>query len=241
MRSSNPVFSTIERSDSYVVSEAASYRGIVVKTLFLFIIAAISGYYALTTATIETVGAMLIGAFIVALIAIIIATRSVRLALPFSIVFAAAEGVILGFVTVIAETFVPGAAMTAIIATASIFTVMLFLHSSRTIRVTPRFRRIMFSILLAILVFFIIFGLMSVFGFAFQIVSYELAIGISVFLIIFGALMLTLDFDRAEMIVESGADKRYEWMVSVGLMVTIIWIYIEILRLVILIAAHSRR
>jgi uncharacterized YccA/Bax inhibitor family protein len=67
--------------------------------------------------------------------------------------------------------------------------------------------------------------------------SYGLAIGISVFLIIYGALMLTLDFDRAEAIVSSGADKKYEWMVALGLMVTIVWLYIEILRLIMIVAS----
>jgi uncharacterized YccA/Bax inhibitor family protein len=48
--------------------------------------------------------------------------------------------------------------------------------------------------------------------------------------------MLTLDFDRAENLVASGADKRSEWMVAMGLMVTIIWLYIEILRLLIILS-----
>jgi len=59
-------------------------------------------------------------------------------------------------------------------------------------------------------------------------------------LIIFGALMLALDFDRAEMIVENGADKSYEWIVAVGLMVTIVWIYIELLRFLAIFASSRR-
>ena len=58
-------------------------------------------------------------------------------------------------------------------------------------------------------------------------------------LVLFGALMLTLDFDRAEMIVEGGADRAYEWTVAVGLMVTIIWIYVELLRFLAIL--NSRR
>jgi len=134
---------------------------------------------------------------------------------------------------------VPGAPYAAIIATTAIFFVMLFLYSSRIIRVTTRFRKIMYAVLFGILFFFIGFGLMSLFVDMNAIFgnSYGLAIGISVFLIVYGALMLTLDFDRAEAIVSSGADKKYEWMVALGLMVTIVWLYIEILRLIMIVAS----
>ena len=50
--------------------------------------------------------------------------------------------------------------------------------------------------------------------------------------------MLTLDFERAKTMVEYGADKRTEWQISVGLLVTIIWIYVEILRLLVIIASR---
>jgi uncharacterized YccA/Bax inhibitor family protein len=137
------------------------------------------------------------------------------------------------------NSYAPGAGITAIIGTATIFFVMLFLYSSRTIRVTSRFRRIMFSILISILLVFIttfIINLINpgIFGDA----SIGLLVGISIFLIIFGALMLALDFDRAESIVESGADKRYEWVVAIGLMVTLVWIYMEILRLILILSSR---
>ncbi|MCF7932753.1 MAG: Bax inhibitor-1/YccA family protein [Acholeplasmataceae bacterium] len=238
MRSSNPVFATLERDRAYASAEVASYRGIVFKTLTLFIAAALSGYIVITNfMNGQNIIGWLIGSMIVALIAVIVASRSVRLAMPFAFIYAAAEGVVLGFVTVLAEAFVEGAAITALIGTASIFLVMLFLYSSRTIRVTTRFRRIMYGVLLSILVFFILYGLLSMLG-VYTITSPAIAIGISIFLIIFGALMLALDFDRAESIVEGGADKRYEWMVSVGLMVTLVWIYIEIIRLLIILSAN---
>jgi uncharacterized YccA/Bax inhibitor family protein len=244
MRSSNPVFKTIERDQSYTVAEQATYGGIVAKTFLLFAAAILSGFYAVTSIGAEALVPLLFGAMIIALIAVIVASRSPRLAMPFSFVYALAEGVILGFITVLAEAFAPGAAVTAIIGTGSIFLVMLFLYSSRTIRVTNRFRTIMYASLLGILVFFVFNMLLNVFGVSFFNDFYmsnpAFAVGLSLFLIVFGALMLTLDFDRAESIVEGGADKRYEWMVAVGLMVTIIWIYIEILRLIIILSANRR-
>jgi uncharacterized YccA/Bax inhibitor family protein len=115
---------------------------------------------------------------------------------------------------------------------------MLFLYTSRTIRVTSGFRRIMMSILFSILIMFVIFSILSMTTTIFVNANPMIGIGISLFLIVFAALMLALDFDRAEAIVEAGADKRYEWVVALGLMVTIVWIYFEILRLVLIISSR---
>ena len=236
MRStSNPVFRTISRSETYTSSDVATYGGMIIKTLFLLLVAVGAGFLSIMYIPVETLYTMLFGAMIVGFISVIIASRSVRLAMPFSILYSLAEGVLLGIITAIFESIIPGIAFTAIMGTLVIFFVMLFLYASRTIRVTDRFRRIMFSVMLGLLVFFIIFGILSLFGGTMMtniMLNPQIALGVGAIMIIIGALMLTLDFERAESIVESGADKRYEWIVSLGLMVTIVWIYIEILRFV---------
>lgn len=193
---------------------------------------------------VETLYSMLFVAMIVAFVSVMVASRSVRLAMPFSILYSLAEGLLLGLITAIFETIVPGVAFTAVMGTLVIFFVMLFLYSSRTIRVTNRFRRIMFSVMLGLLVFFIIFGILSLFGgnmISNIMMNPMVSLGIGAIMIIVGALMLTLDFERAESIVENGADKGYEWMVSIGLMVTIVWIYIEILRFVAILTMSRNR
>lgn len=236
MRStSNPVFRSISRSETYTSSDVATYGGMITKTLFLLLIAVGAGFLSIMYIPVETLYTMLFGAMIVGFISVIIASRSVRLAMPFSILYSLAEGVLLGIITAIFESIIPGIAFTAIMGTLVIFFVMLFLYASRTIRVTDRFRRIMFSVMLGLLVFFIIFGILSLFGGTMMtniMLNPQIALGVGAIMIIIGALMLTLDFERAESIVESGADKRYEWVVSLGLLVTIVWIYIEILRFV---------
>lgn len=244
MRTSNPVFRTLERSEAYVGTEVASYRGIVLKTGLLLGSAVLSGFLFLFAIAngllgLEVVIPMLVISLILAFISVIVASRSVRLAAPFSMIYALSEGIFLGLITVLFEALVPGVALAAVIATAAIFTVMLFLYSSRTIRVTPRFRRIMYSILLGILLFAVLGLILPLFGVNIQF-SEPVVLLISGLFIVFGALMLTLDFDRAEAIVEGGMDRRYEWMVALGLMVTIVWIYIELLRFLAIIA-NSRR
>ena len=245
MRStSNPVFRTISRSETYTSSDVATYGGMITKTLFLLLIAVGAGFLSIMYIPVETLYSMLFVAMIVGFISVIIASRSVRLAMPFSILYSLAEGVLLGIITAIFESIIPGIAFTAIMGTLVIFFVMLFLYASRTIRVTNRFRRIMFSVMLGLLVFFIIFGILSLFGGTMMtniMLNPQIALGVGAIMIIIGALMLTLDFERAESIVESGADKRYEWVVSLGLLVTIVWIYIEILRFVAILTMSRNR
>jgi uncharacterized YccA/Bax inhibitor family protein len=247
MRSSNPVFSSIEKATYYdETSSVATYGGIVSKTAILLISAVLTGFLFISliangVIAVELLLPLILVAFIVALISVIVASRSIRLAAPFALIYALAEGLILGLITVIFNEMYPGVALAAVVGTVSIFGVMLFLYSSRTIRVTPRFRRMMYTILFGILAFVVINLILRLFGvnLLFDGANFSLlALGISGFFIIYGALLLTLDFDRAEMIVSGGMDKRAEWMVALGLMVTLVWIYIELLRFLAILASR---
>ncbi|MCD4826807.1 MAG: Bax inhibitor-1/YccA family protein [Acholeplasmataceae bacterium] len=246
MRSSNPVFSKIQRDDTYVDAAEATYGGITLKTLVLLLLAVASGFTVVFLAFEGYIGAdsfigLLIGSMIIAFISVMVASFSPRLAMPFSIIYALSEGVLLGFITAIFEAMYAGVAVTAVVATITIFGVMLFLYSSRTIRVTSRFRKIMYTALFSILILAILFGLFSWIApnlIASVQLNGSIALLITGVLVVFGALMLTLDFDRAESIVEGGASKQYEWVVAIGLMVTIVWIYIELLRFLAILASR---
>lgn len=239
MRSSNPVFSQIEKNQSSTVDYAsgATYSGITIKTSVMFLVAILTAVFAvnLLKNDPEIWAGFLIPASIVAFVSVLIGTMSVRLSPLFALLYAAAEGVILGSITALANMLVPGVGEAALIATGVIFGVMLLLYSSRTIRVTSKFKTVVFGALISILIFSIISAL-----FLQNILAnnFGLMIGISIVYIIIGALMLALDFDRAKTVVDMGADKRYEWVVSLGLMVTIVWIYIELIRLLIILAAR---
>lgn len=243
MRTTNPVFRTIEKQqdNSYASVASASYRGIMSKTALLLVIAILSGVVGINFLTAQTLVPVLIGAMIVGFISVIVASLSPRLAMPFGILYAVSEGILLGVITALINSVYPGVATSAFIATFAVFVAMLFLYSSRIIKVTSRFRMVMSGIMLGLLLYFIFFGIFSWFGIILiDTTSVGIAILISVVFIIYGAFMLMLDFDRAENIVSSGADKTYEWIVAVGLMVTLVWIYIEFLRLFAIIASRRR-
>lgn len=239
-QSSNPVFRTMEKNDGYVTENTASYTGITVKIGLMFLLMLVGGivvYNLINADEIQRLTTILPVAAIAGFISIMIAIFSTRLAAPFSLLYAFAQGITIGTITLLLEQVIPGIGTVAGIATATIFGVMFLLYSIKAIRVTPRFRKVMFGTIIAIL----IFSILAAFVAPIRNVFYgngPLAIGISLFLILYGAFMLMLDFERAKNIVEYGADKRQEWQVAVGMLVTIIWIYVEILRLLVIIASR---
>lgn len=240
-QSSNPVFRSLEKNDAYVGERTASYTGITVKMAIMFGLMLLGGGlagYLLKNGEIERLIGILSVAGIAAFISVMISIFSVRLAAPFSMLYAFAQGVTVGTLTLIIELAIPGTATIAMIATAVIFGVMLLLYSIKAIRVTPRFRIMMFGVLMSILLFSILSIFIPPLNALFYGGNSTLSIVLSLGLIIYGAFMLTLDFERAKTMVEYGADKRTEWQISVGLLVTIIWIYVEILRLLVIIASR---
>lgn len=250
MRTSNPVFRSLEKTTQYEsASDIASYRGIFFKTLILLLAAVASGFLFINalmsgSVPVESMFGYLIGAMIIAFIAVIVGSRSVRFAMPAGIIYALAEGILLGTITALVGAYTGdwSIPITALIGTGAIFTVMLFLYSSRIIRVTSRMRRIIYGSLLTALLMMVLYGILTFAApnFIASISSPSLALVITGVLIILGAFMLTLDFERAEAIVSGGYEKRYEWVVAIGLMVTIVWIYIELLRFLLILSSRNR-
>lgn len=238
-RTKNPILNQVSNADVMDRSNSATYLGISIKTGILLLTTIISGLFAwfLISTKPESAVTILSVSGITAFISVLLASFIPRMAMPFSILYTLAEGFILGALTVVAEAFAPGIGMTAVIITVVIFGVMLALYSSRTIRATSKFRKFMFSTIIAILIFSILGALIPQISALFAN-NFGLAIGLSAFLIIYGAFMLILNFDQAEYVVDAGADKMYEWSVSLGLMITIFWIYIEVIRLLIILAAN---
>ncbi|MFA5560806.1 MAG: Bax inhibitor-1/YccA family protein [Acholeplasmataceae bacterium] len=246
MRSTNPVFASIEKSNDYVIEGGASYRGITIKTGLFFLVTVLTVFFVHTAIrtgnNLDLVIAGLALSGIVGFVSVIIASFVPRLAMIFGFLYAFAQGFFLGFLTFIADLYAPGTALTALIGTGAVFLVMLFLYRSKTIRVTSRFRKVMITSLFSIVIFMVLFGILNYAGiFAGLQIPFPVLFLINVFLILFAALMLTLDFDRAESIVEGGADSRYEWIVSLGLMITLIWLYVQMIRLIILIVSSRSR
>ncbi len=236
-RRANPVYGRMDYAG--YTDTPATYGGVVSKTtLLLAIIAAVAVYFSGNIQILTTVNpfVVLIGSPIIAIISIIVVHRSPGLAMPFSIIYAIAEGVFLGFLSLLYAYFYGGAIVqTALVATFGVLFGMLFLYSSGVIRVGPYFRRFLYSMLIGLVISSLLLFIVALTagitgGF------YTLYIGIVFISVIIASLFLLVDFDNITKFVDAGADKQYEWSLSLGLVVTIVWLYVELLRLLAILA-----
>jgi len=157
--------------------------------------------------------------------------------------YAAFEGMLLGSFSAIAELMVPGVAIQAVGLTFGIFLTMLGIYRIGPIHPSKNFYIAISSAMGAIfLIYFISFALWMVPG-APQVPfihgSGWIGIGFSLFVIMIAALSFVMDFDFIEKGVENGAPKKMEWWAAFGLLVTLVWLYVEIIRLLLKLAARK--
>jgi len=151
--------------------------------------------------------------------------------------YALLEGLFIGAISAImnaafAESY-PGLIMQAVGLTFGVALAMFLLYNFRVINATERFKSIVFTATLGIGIFYLITMVLRLFGVnvSFMYDSSLLSIGISLFVVAIAALNLIMDFDMIEQGAERGAPKFMEWYGAFGLMVTIVWLYIEMLKL----------
>lgn len=224
LQSSNPVIKSVERQE-FVSDRAVTYLNVTAKTGFLILVMAVSAFITIRYLNHLTWG-LLVGAMIVGFISVIVGTRSVRLSPIFATIYAVCEGAVLGILSFMYALLVEGIVPTALLTTVIVLLVMLLLYSTGIIKVTQRFASVMVVALISVIIMSVIALIFS----DFFVMSglYFLICGVSAIL---SALFLLLDFESIRNCVESGADRSYGWVLSLGLLVTLVWVYIEILRL----------
>ena len=148
-------------------------------------------------------------------------------------IYALCEGFALGGISEVLNRAYPGIALQAIGLTAAVTLVMLLLYTSGMIRATPKFTIGVIAATGGIFLFYLVDLMMGFFGHHISVLysNGPWGIGISVFIVIVAALNLALDFDFIETGVYAGAAKYMEWYGAFGIMVTLVWMYIEILHL----------
>jgi uncharacterized YccA/Bax inhibitor family protein len=148
-------------------------------------------------------------------------------------VYAVLEGLFLGGLSAMFEARFSGIVIQAVSLTFGTLLCLLLAYRSGLIKPTENFKLGVFAATGAIGVFYLVTWILSFFhiGMGLMVGNSPLSIGISVFIVIIAALNLVLDFDFIEKGAESGAPKYMEWYAAFGLLVTLIWLYVEILRL----------
>jgi uncharacterized YccA/Bax inhibitor family protein len=236
-------YSYVKTNEAYLDQEnRATYKGIAIKTIFLLAIAIAvavgtmfylpsilennpSGFYTLLTVSV-----------IVGFVCALVGRLSDRAAMVCSFIYSLCEGLFLGVITALVNSFFPGAGTLAVTATLVVFTIMLVLYS------LGFFRKIglLYTILLGLL-----FATIGLVGFDFL---YVLINGASVSyiyfiiqgaLLIYGVITLAFNFEEAESVVKLGINKGAEWSVALGIEISLIYIYIYILRIILLFSRNN--
>jgi uncharacterized YccA/Bax inhibitor family protein len=186
-------------------------------------------------------GLLVMGGIAVTLVLGLVIAFKKSVSVPLIVLYAAFEGLLVGAVSyVYAKVFdepgtpaFQGIVAQAVLATLSVFAAMLVLYTTRVIRVTTKFRRIVTMAVFGYAIFALInLGYALIADKPFGIGgSGALGVGISLFAIGLAAFSLALDFDSIEHAIAAGAPQKYSWLLAHGLIVTLVWLYLEILRL----------
>lgn len=148
-------------------------------------------------------------------------------------IYALAYGLVLGAISAVYNQSYNGIVVQAIGATLGVFLIMFVLYATRIVKVTPKFALMVICATGGIALMYLVTWIASIFGadIAFWNEPTPLGIGISVVVVIVASLNLMLDFNFIERASQEGAPKYMEWYGAFGVTVTIVWLYLEILRL----------
>ena len=240
MRSGNPalnskIFTSVVQDDSGTMT----IEGTVNKTAMSLLLLMATASYTWMNPSLGLMMFGFIGGFIMAIITIFKKTWA-----PYTVSgYALLEGLALGGVSRIFELQYPGIASQAIFLTFGILAALLLAYKTGVIKPTENFKLGVFAATGGIFIMYLISFIMSFFGSGMSIMNPNnasmLSIGISLFVVVIASLNLVLDFDFIEEGAERGAPQYMEWYGAFGLLVTLIWLYLEILRL--LAKLYSRR
>lgn len=237
MRTSNPALNEKAFKGQVAFGDAMTLQGTVNKTglLLLCVVATAAWTWGLShsntpEAAIPWMIGGLLGGFIVALVTIFKKTWS-----PFTApLYALLEGLALGGISAVFEKTYPGVAIQAVGLTLGTLFVMLLAYKTGVVKATQGFKIGVIAATGGIAVFYLAEMVLSFF-FHVQVPAINgsgpWGIAFSLFVVVIAALNLVLDFDMIETGVRGGAPKYMEWYGAFGMMVTLIWLYLEILRL----------
>jgi uncharacterized YccA/Bax inhibitor family protein len=207
---------------------------VVVKTVTLLGLTGISAVAAWNLIPDNAAGAAWIGAAVVGLVLGLIISFS-RIASPALVVtYAVVEGVFVGMVSKTYQEVLgyEGIVLQAVVATFGVFFVMAVLYRFRVIRATPRFTRGIIGVMAGLFGLMLINLVLSLFGFSTGLRSAgPVGIIFSLVCIVVAALSFIVDFDQIEQGIRMGLPQRYSWTAAFGILVGLIWLYLEILRL----------
>jgi uncharacterized YccA/Bax inhibitor family protein len=243
----NVVFSRAQNLER-VSGQVATIQGVGSKTILLVLITLIS---ALATMFILGPLKVLSAYFIIWIITFVLLmimsfnpTAARVLAIPYAIL----EGMTVGAISGVVAIAIPDAGLLisglALSITMTIFLGASVLYATGVIRVSGFFRRFMYTLLLGVVITSLVVMIAGFFNSQiyelFYGVNSGIALLISIIMVIISSLYVVISLDNATMIVDAGMDKTFEWYAAFGILLNIIWLYYEVLRLLIILSQRDR-
>ena len=243
---SSPLFSekAFQASRTATYEGSMTLRGTVDKSIVLFATLLVTatwmwnrwgGTEGIEIAMNNGITGYMIGGLVIGLISVLVMSFKKSWAPYLAPVYAAAEGVLLGALSMFFEFMYPGIVMQAVGITIGIFALMLIAYKTGVLRATPMFTKVLMMATFGVMIFYGLIWITSMFGFhglsSFYGGSSLMSIGLSVVIAGIAAFNFILDFNFIEEQSKMGAPKYMEWYSGVALLATLIWLYIEILRL----------
>ena len=238
-RSGNPTLnkntfsgmSATRSSGPIIKDNVMTIEGTVNKTALSLLLLMSSGYYAYSS----LMGSYILVGFILGLVAFFITLFKKELSPITTPIYSLCQGLVLGGISFMYAQQFEGIVFNAVCLTAFILLSLLFAYKSRMIRATENLKLGIFAATGGIGLFYLIGIIGLFFGFEVPFLSPTdgsiTSILITLFIVVIASLNLVLDFDFIEEASENGAPKYMEWYAAFGLMVTLVWLYLEILRL----------
>ena len=239
-RYDNMVFNRIQKvgvqSENYV---KATYKGVALKTVFflaMVVLGAVGGLFlAVKNPGIFFVllGVGLFSTFVLAIVSMI----SLRACKITGTLYCLFEGLSIGILSLLCAMVLQGAVTIAILSTITVFAVVAVLFVGNVVKVNSSFMRFLTIFAISYLVSILIFSLLSLFNVI--TINWGFTLGACLVTVFLATLYLFFDLENIRQVVEGGYPKEYEWTAAFGLAFTLVWLYVEILRIVFVILMNK--
>ena len=242
----NPAIRSMQKNSTQEIAQPATYAGITWKTIVFALVTMVSAFVcriAFFGLLVQNLMAVIIGMIVCAIVQIFlgiaISSNPAR-AKSLGIVYCVIEGLTLGFLVTLVDIYAQGIALAAFLATCGVFVFAMLLFRKFSTTAYSSVTKFVFIALSALVAVQLVLFLAMLFtgNMALYKTHFLLQLGISVVMVIYATIVLLMDLKAIDAMVQNGVDKRYEWQASFALITTLIWLYIEILdillRLVIL-------
>ena len=237
IRSSNPAFRNgiLTRAEPQAGEGAMTLGGTIGKTFVLLALTIASAVYTWMQVGAQPgrLGFLIMTGFLGGLVVAMVTVFRPRFAPVTAPLYAVLQGLALGGISSLYNAQYRGLPVQAVMLTFAVFVVMLALYRFRVIRATARFRAVIVTATMALMLFYVAHIVMGFFGMSMPLINSAspMGIGFSVLAAGLAAFFLILDFDLVEEGLQHGAPKHMEWYAGFSLLVTLIWLYLVLLRL----------